>query len=117
VIEWPPEVEVAVPSYQRAELFRERTKAVLARLEVPPEKVRVFVADDDERDRYERALKSADLAEIVVGEVGLDRARACIRSFYDRELFDKWLLLLDDDHGWRRCDPEEIWRRAQGNAA
>ena len=35
----------------------------------------------------------------------------------DRELFDKWLLLLDDDHGWRRCDPEEIWRRAQGNAA
>jgi hypothetical protein len=107
VIEWPPEVEVAVPSYQRAELFRDRTMAVLARLEVPPEKVRVFVADDDERDRYERALESADLAEIVVGEVGLDRARACIRSFYDR---GQLVLSMDDDvkRIVRRIDEKKV---------
>jgi len=35
----------------------------------------------------------------------------------DKNLFDAWFDNLPADHGWRRFDREEIWRRAQGNAA
>ena len=48
---------VAVPSYRRHQVCKERTLKTLERLSVPKEKIKVFVADEYDEVEYKKIIK------------------------------------------------------------
>ena len=87
-------INVAVPSYKRATTFRDKTAKLLERYNVPPEWVTVFVANEEEKEKYAEALKDSPYKNIVVGIVGMGAIRNFIREYYDEGEF---IVNLDDD--------------------
>ena len=63
---------VVVPSYNRVDGFIEMTLATLKNLEIGWEKIYLFVANAEEKKKYEEKIKEGkDVAKIVVGEKGI----------------------------------------------
>lgn len=88
-------INVAIPSYKRATTFRDKTAKVLEEYNVPAEWVTVFVANEEEKGLYEKALENTPYGKnIVVGIVGMGAIRNFIRDYYDEGEF---IVNLDDD--------------------
>ena len=81
--------EIAIPSYNRPELIQEKTLALLHRLNIPHEKITVFVADENEKRIYQNSH-----SKIVVGKLGLCNQRNFIRKYYPEGTKIIW---MDDD--------------------
>ena len=88
-------VNIAIPSYSRAETLRKKTIQMLMSYDVEPGEVTVFVIES-QVEEYSRALKDTPYTQVVsVGpEPGLAIARNFIRRYYDEGLD---LLCIDDD--------------------
>lgn len=84
--------EVAIPSYKRAGMIRDKTLAVLDRCGVPPELVTVWVADDDELADYRATVP--DPIAVRIGAPGLCACRNVIAEHYPTGTH---LVQLDDD--------------------
>lgn len=88
-------INIAIPSYKRATTLRDKTAALLESFNVPAEYVTVFVADDEEKVKYQEALKDSPYkGNIVVGVVGMGAIRNFIRDYYAEGEF---IVNLDDD--------------------
>jgi len=88
-------LNIAIPSYKRAETLRDKTLAVLEKYNVDPESVTIFVADNEEKLKYKTALKESKYNKnIVVGVVGMGAIRNFIRNYYDEGEF---VVNFDDD--------------------
>jgi hypothetical protein len=86
--------QVAIPSYKRPTGLKKHTLHTLREGGVPADRIRVFVASQEERDEYESALDFGTYREIVVAAKGLHCARNFINRFYpDGSL----LVEVDDD--------------------
>lgn len=90
---WP---EIAIPSYQRPEILRDKTLRTLQRLQVPPDKITVFVATEYERQRYREALYRETYGQLKVGEPGMGAIRRHIQAYYED---GQKLVNIDDDIG------------------
>jgi hypothetical protein len=88
---WP---SIAVPSYKRAGICRDKTLAILRMLQVPPEKITIFVADGAEYAEYHNTLQPGTYREIVVGEPGMGAIRRYIQRHYEE---GEAVLSIDDD--------------------
>ena len=88
-------VNIAIPSYSRAETLRKKTIQMLMSYDVEPGEVTVFVIES-QVEEYSRALKDTPYTQVVsVGpEPGLAIARNFIGRYYDEGLD---LLCIDDD--------------------
>lgn len=96
---------VAVPSYRRAPLLRDATLRVLAQGGVAAERVHVFVADDEERQVYERTLAPGTYGSIIVGVPTLRGQRGFIHRWFPD---DTPLFSIDDDiRGFYRKAPRD----------
>jgi hypothetical protein len=84
--------QIAIPSYARAELLKNQTLAFLERHNVNPERVTVFVANEEERERYADVL--GNKWRIVVACIGKVNAQRFYHSYYP---VGTPLLNLDDD--------------------
>lgn len=84
--------EVAIPSYRRPEMLRDKTLRLLAERGVGPERITVFVADDQEAEVYSSTLEPS--IAIVVAAPGLGPARNVIAEHYPA---DTNVLSMDDD--------------------
>lgn len=85
------EYQIAIPSYKRAELLKQKTIALLERFNVSKDKITIFVANEEEAEIYKKALPDYT---IVVAVKGLLAARAFYNSYYPK---DTRILNLDDD--------------------
>ena len=85
---------VAVPTYKRYEKFKNETHKFLLKRKVSPDKIYVFVADDEERDLYAAALPEGSYKEIVVGVKGIAQQREFITNYFDEGQF---IVFVDDD--------------------
>lgn len=87
--------EIAVQSYRRAETLCDKTAKLLERLRVPPAKVTVFVADDEQRALYADALGCTPYGDrIVVAATGIRDARNFIQGYYPE---GTRVVCMDDD--------------------
>lgn len=84
--------QIAIPSYGRAELLKNQTLAFLERHNVDPERVTIFVASEEERERYAQVL--ANKWRIVVAHIGKVNAQRFYHAYYP---VGTPLLNLDDD--------------------
>lgn len=86
--------EVAIPSYRRSKTIKEKTLAILTKHKIDPNRVTVFVANEEERSIYEKDLIDTPYKNIVVGEVGLQAQRRIIQKHYP---VGTKLICFDDD--------------------
>jgi len=84
---------VVVPSYNRVEIFKKKTLAVLKEYNIPKNKIYVFVANEEQKTLYEEGLKD-DVGHIIVGIKGLPEVRNFIFDYFPK---DKPIVSFDDD--------------------
>jgi hypothetical protein len=73
---------VAIPSYKRAEILKDKTLAVLHSYKIEPSRIYIFVADEDEKKIYEETLPKGQYNKIIVAKKGLDNARNIINGYF-----------------------------------
>ena len=82
---------IAIPSYKRAELLKQKTLALLERYNIDKSRITIFVANDEELKDYSRVVGDYN---IVVAVKGLLLARQFYNRYYDE---GTPILNLDDD--------------------
>src|SRR5262245_39577031 len=90
----PMRVEVAIPSYQRAETLHRKTLHTLLAGGMDPGTITVFVADATEYATYSRTLVPGTYGQLVIGRPTLQGARAFIQTYYAE---GTPVLNVDDD--------------------
>jgi hypothetical protein len=85
---------VAIPSYKRAELCRDKTLAVLKHHKIPASKIYVYVANREEYDAYVQVLDKSLFNKLVIGIKGLVPQRQFIMSQWPQH---KHIVFFDDD--------------------
>lgn len=85
---------IAIPSYKRDKTVKIKTLKVLEKYKISPKKVTIFVANEEEKDKYTKTLSDCQYKNIVVAKPTLCAARNFIRSYYNE---GDMVLNLDDD--------------------
>lgn len=85
---------VVIPSYNRVDILKKRTLAVLKEYNIPSEKIYVFVANEEQKKLYEERLEKGDVGHIVVGIKGLPEVRNFIFDYFPK---NKPIVSFDDD--------------------
>ena len=65
---------IVVPTYNRVEIFKQKTLALLKEHNIPKEKIYVYVANEDQKKLYEDGVGN-DVGHIKVGVKGLVQVR------------------------------------------
>ena len=86
--------QVAIPSYQRSKTIYEKTITTLLNGKVNPNKITIFVANQQEKEEYETALPKSSYKEIVIGEKGITHQRIFISKHYPANTH---IFSVDDD--------------------
>lgn len=73
---------VAIPSYKRAEILRDKTLSVLHKYDIESKKIFIFVADKEEEEIYKKTLPEGHYNRIVVAKKGLHNARNFINTYF-----------------------------------
>ena len=98
--------KVVVPSYNRPEGFRDKTLATLKFHNVPSNNIYLFVANQEQKEIYERVLTKGDVGHIIVAEKGLPQVRNFIFKYFPK---GTPLVSFDDDvRGFVRLDGEKL---------
>lgn len=84
---------VVIPSYNRVELLKKKTLAVLQEYKIPKSKIYVFVADSEQEKLYKEGLGDL-VGHIVVGVKGLPEVRNFIFNYFPK---GQKLVSFDDD--------------------
>jgi hypothetical protein len=87
--------EIAVPSYNRANLIGKKTLKLLLDFNVPIDKIRIFVRDEEQKKMYEEQIGKAWNFHIT-GQSGIDATRNYLRYYYHHTDLDG-VLFIDDD--------------------
>lgn len=90
MVDW----KVVVPSYNRAEGFKEKTLKTLQYHKVPPSKIYLFVANEEQKKIYEDVLEPGSVGHIIVGVKGLGPVRNFIFDYFPK---GTPLVSFDDD--------------------
>ena len=86
--------QVAIPSYQRSKTIYKKTLTTLLNGKVNPNKITIFVANQQEKEEYETALPKYSYKEIIIGEKGITPQRIFISKHYPP---DTHIFSIDDD--------------------
>ena len=85
---------IAIPSYRREKTLVARTLAVLRKHKIDPRRVTIFVANEEERKTYARAVEPTGYRNIVVAEPGMMRVRNFMLNYFAE---GTPVLFVDDD--------------------
>ena len=83
---------IAIPTYQRYEIVKDKTLAFLVKHKIPKDRITIFVANEEERQKYNEVIGDYN---IVVGVKGLVHQRNFIEQEYYKE--GDYVISLDDD--------------------
>jgi cellulose synthase/poly-beta-1,6-N-acetylglucosamine synthase-like glycosyltransferase len=85
-------MKIAIPSYKRQNILINKTLKMLKQYGIENNEIDVFVANDEERNNYQKVLD--DNINIIVGVVGMDKIRMFMSNYYDE---GKEIVYIDDD--------------------
>lgn len=83
--------QICIPTYGRPDGVKRNTLGYLDRTDIDPSRVTLFVANEDERESYEKVNKGRN---IVVGKKGLVQQRKFISEYYKK---GERVFSFDDD--------------------
>lgn len=73
---------IAIPSYKRADIIQKKTLKYLQKCNIPHTIIDIFVANKNEYEEYKKSIPNNLYNNIIITEVGLDKARKGIRDYY-----------------------------------
>jgi hypothetical protein len=82
---------IAIPSYQREQVLKDKTLALLERHDIPSSRIDIFVANPEEAERYMGLFPSYN---IIVGCLGISNIRNFITDYY---ILNQPVVQMDDD--------------------
>ena len=85
---------IAIPTYNRSDVLERKTLKTLIDGHVNPKNIYIFVANDEERKKYEEAIPKEKYAKIVVGEKGIANQRIFITKYFK---VGEYIVSIDDD--------------------
>ena len=85
---------IAIPSYKRPKTFIKRTFPLLLKYKIDPSKIHVFVANQEEKEEYEKILEGYAFGKIIIGKVGIMEIRNFMANYFDE---GQRIFYLDDD--------------------
>jgi hypothetical protein len=85
---------VAIPSYDRVDILKEKTLKLLLERGIKPEKIYIFVADKNEYEKYNKSLDKNTYNKIVIGKKGISYQRNFIIDYFDE---GQYIIFMDDD--------------------
>jgi hypothetical protein len=88
------EYVVAIPSYKRPETLRDRTLKVLQNYRIDPNKIHIFVADQEQKKIYEGVLPNKSYKKIIIGEPGIKNIRNFMPNYFPE---GQYIFYMDDD--------------------
>ena len=88
--------QIAIPSYHRDKTIVGKTLAFLERQSIDPKRVTIFVADESERKKYQKALVDNPYQTIVVAAPGIKEVRNFMWEHYPE---GTPVVFMDDDVG------------------
>ena len=100
--------QVAVPSYNRVDVCKTRTLALLKKHNIAKERITLFVANEEQKNLYQDAIPSDLYGQIVVAVKGHREVKNWISEYYplktkyvscDDDLYD--MMELDGNGGLR----------------
>jgi hypothetical protein len=83
---------IAIPTYKRYDVLKTQTLETLKKLKVSPERINIFVANQEEHDKYKSIC--GDEYNYVVGIAGIGGQRKFINSYFKPE---EKIFCMDDD--------------------
>lgn len=100
---------LAIPSYRREDVLLTHTLSFLSSQEYPPENIFIFVADEEEKRRYQSRLPAGSYSSLLVGRKGLREQRKVISEWAEE---GEVLVQMDDDvRGIKFLDPQMTFKR------
>ena len=84
---------IAIPSYKREKTLRDKTLKVLQQYKIPKEKIFVFVANQEEYEKYKATIPPY-YNKLVIGIVGMGNIRNFITDYFPE---GKKIFNMDDD--------------------
>lgn len=85
---------IAIPSYKRADVCRDKTLKMLATNKISSNKIYVYVANKEEYEEYKKILDKSTYNKLIVGIKGLVPQRKFIMSEWSE---GKHIVFFDDD--------------------
>ena len=93
--------KIAIPSYKRANTLLTKTLRVLQSYKIDPKKIHIFVANQDEKDEYEKVIPKSAYAKIIIGKAGIKNIRNFMANYFKE---DEPIFYIDDDiYGIYEC--------------
>jgi len=86
--------QIGIPSFKRSETIKSKTLSLLARHNIDPKRVTIFVADETEFQIYEKSLFGSPYNKIVIAKPGIIGVRNFMRLYYKE---GTPVLFIDDD--------------------
>ena len=86
---------IAIPSYKRAETLRDKTLATLKEHGIPANRIHVFVATPEEKERYGATLEAGTYGQLIVAIPGMAAVRNFITGYYP---VGQRIVNIDDDN-------------------
>lgn len=88
--------QIAIPSYDRAEIIKKKTLATLHRLGIQNKDIAIFVENENMKKEYDKVLESS-YCIIVTDTKGICEKRNFLETYYyEQTVFDR-VLFMDDD--------------------
>ena len=90
--------EIAIPSFNRKHIIKERSIKLLESYNFPKEKVKIFLRDEEQLEMYKETIGD-DYTYILTGCSGIMETRNFLRYYYHEDCPDdlEGVLFLDDD--------------------
>ena len=85
---------IAIPSYKRHTTLDKKTMSVLKDYKINPNKIYIFVANQEEKNNYENQLNSKSYNKIVVGKPGIQHIRNFMPKYFPE---NQYIVYMDDD--------------------
>ena len=85
---------IAIPSYKRPQICRDKTVAMLHTNKIPANKIYIYLANKEEKEEYEKVLDKSTYHQLIVGVKGLAPQRQFIMSKWGA---GKHIVFFDDD--------------------
>ena len=86
--------KIAIPSYHRSDIISKKTLKFLNDNGINRECIYIFVADEEEYEKYKNDVPIEMYNTIVIGELGVSNQRNFIRQYFNE---GDYIISIDDD--------------------
>lgn len=85
---------VAIPTYHRSDIIEKKTLTTLKHGNVDKNRIYIFVANAQEKQKYERVVSKEFYNQIIVGKKGIGNQRKFISQYFPE---GQYIVSIDDD--------------------